>query len=131
MEEMRSSIFIIKFCLNSMPIGPIKNSDSKFIPPNRKELRTSMEALINHFKLYSQGFYLNSGEIYTATEAPKGEFGVYLVSHQNQNKPIRCKFRSPGYYHLQGLNKMTSGSSLADLVAIIGTLDVVFGEIDR
>lgn len=131
MEEMRSSIHIIKFCLNNIPFGPIKNFNSKFVPPNRKELRVSMEALINHFKLYSQGFYLNSGEIYSATESPKGEFGVYLVSHKDQNKPIRCKFRSPGYYHLQGIDFMAKKHLLADVVTIIGTQDVVFGEIDR
>jgi NADH dehydrogenase I D subunit len=131
-QEMRESVSIIRQCLEKLQttLGPVRCSNYKIIAPSRHIMKNSMEGLIHHFKYYSEGFHVPRGETYSAVESPKGELGVYLVS-DGGNKPVRCKVRSPGYYHLQGLNKMTSGSSLADLVAIIGTLDVVFGEIDR
>ena len=129
-EEMRESIKIINQCLQKMPKGPIKSTDGKISPPPKKELKESMEALIHHFKLFTEGYRVNKDEIYTAVEAPKGEFGVYLVS-DGSNKPYRCKIRAPGFAHLQGLDFMTKGHQLADLVACIATMDVVFGEIDR
>ena len=129
-EEMRQSLRIIDQCLDEMPDGPIKTSDRKIAPPPRAEMKRSMEALIHHFKLYTEGYHVPAGETYTAVEAPKGEFGVYLVS-DGSNRPYRCKIRSPGFAHLQGLDFMSRGHMLADLVTIIGTLDIVFGEIDR
>lgn len=129
-EEMRQSIGIINQCLSKMPEGPISAMDKKVVPPKRGEMKSSMEALIQHFKLYTEGFHVPQGETYTAVEAPKGEFGVYLVS-DGTNVPYRCKIRAPGFAHLQALDFMTKGHMLADAVAIIGTLDIVFGEIDR
>jgi NADH-quinone oxidoreductase subunit D len=113
-----------------MPDGPVKVQDHKVAPPRRGEMKRSMEALIHHFKLYTEGYHVPAGETYTAVEAPKGEFGVYLVS-DGTNKPYRCKIRAPGFAHLQGLDFMSKGHMLADAVAIIGSMDVVFGEIDR
>ena len=130
MEEMRQSLRIMRQCLNDMPEGPIKTEDRKIAPPPRAEMKRSMEALIHHFKLYTEGYRVPAGETYTAVEAPKGEFGVYLVA-DGSNKPYRCKIRAPGFAHLQGLDFMSKGHMLADVVTIIGTLDIVFGEIDR
>ena len=130
MEEMRQSLSIMRQCLDDMPQGPIKTEDRKIAPPPRAEMRRSMEALIHHFKLYTEGYRVVPGETYTAVEAPKGEFGVYLVA-DGGNKPYRCKIRAPGFAHLQGLDFMSRGHMLADVVTIIGTLDIVFGEIDR
>ena len=129
-EEMRQSVRIIKQCLENMPDGPATTTDNKVVPPKRAEMKSSMEALIHHFKLYTEGHHVPAGETYTAVEAPKGEFGVYLVS-DGTNSPYRCKIRAPGFPHLQALDFMTRGHMLADAVAIIGTLDIVFGEIDR
>ena len=130
MEEMRQSLSIIRQCLDDMPQGPIKTDDRKIAPPPRAEMKRSMEALIHHFKLYTEGYRVGPGETYTAVEAPKGEFGVYLIA-DGGNKPYRCKIRAPGFAHLQGLDFMSRGHMLADVVTIIGTLDIVFGEIDR
>jgi NADH-quinone oxidoreductase subunit D len=113
-----------------MEPGPIKSNDYMFSPPPRAEMKNSMEALIHHFKYYSEGIVLPHGETYTATEAPKGEFGVYLISN-NTDKPYRCKIKAPGFGHLQALNEMVKGHMIADVVTIIGTQDIVFGEIDR
>lgn len=129
-EEMRQSLFIIYQCLNKMPRGLIKTDDSKYVPPIRRKMKTSMESLIHHFKLYSEGFSVPKGEVYLATEAPKGEFGVFLVSN-GSNKPYRCKIKAPGFLHLQGLNFMVRDHLLADVVTVIGTQDIVFGEVDR
>ena len=129
-EEMRQSVRIIKQCLEDMPDGPVTTADNKVVPPKRAEMKSSMEALIHHFKLYTEGHHVPAGETYTAVEAPKGEFGVYLVS-DGTNSPYRCKIRAPGFPHVQALDFMTRGHMLADAVAIIGTLDIVFGEIDR
>ncbi|NBX04009.1 MAG: NADH-quinone oxidoreductase subunit D [Alphaproteobacteria bacterium] len=130
MEEMRQSLKIIKQCIAQMPKGPIMTLDTKIAPPKRALMKHSMEALINHFKLFSEGFHVPAGETYTAVEAPKGEFGVYLVS-DGSNKPYRCRIHAPGFAHLQALDFMTRGHMLADVVAVIGTMDIVFGEIDR
>ena len=130
MEEMRQSLAIMRQCLDDMPDGPIKTADRKIAPPPRAEMKRSMEAMIHHFKLYTEGYRVPAGETYTAVEAPKGEFGVYIVS-DGGNKPYRCKIRAPGFAHLQGLDFMIKGHMLADVVTIIGTLDIVFGEIDR
>ncbi|XP_046837054.1 NADH-ubiquinone oxidoreductase 49 kDa subunit-like isoform X1 [Vespa crabro] len=129
-EEMRQSLRIIEQCLNKMPPGEVRCDDAKVVPPRREEMKTSMEALIHHFKLYTQGFQVPPGATYTAIEAPKGEFGVYLVS-DGTSKPYRCKIKAPGFAHLACLKHIGPGHMLADIVAIIGTLDVVFGEIDR
>ena len=128
--EMRESIKIIEQCLNNIPNGPIKSNDNKLTPPSRTELKQSMEALIHHFKIYTQSFVVPTNETYVGTEAPKGEFGVYLASN-NTNKPYRCKIKSPGFSHLQGLDFMSKGHLIADVVTIIGTQDIVFGEVDR
>ena len=128
--EMRESTKIIIKCLNNIPNGLIKTDNNKISPPSRPNMKKSMESLIHHFKLYSEGFHLNRGHIYTSTEAPKGETGVYLVS-DGTNIPYRCKIRAPGFMHLQSLNYMTKGHMIADLVTVIGTLDIVFGEVDR
>ncbi len=128
--EMRQCLRIIRQCLDNMPGGPCKTNDRKISPPPRAEMKNSMEALIHHFKLYTEGYHVPAGETYTAVEAPKGEFGVYLIS-DGTNKPYRCKIRAPGFAHLQGLNLLSKGHMLADVVANIGSLDVVFGEIDR
>ena len=129
-EEMKQSSKIISQVLDKMPKGDIIVKDSRLYPPKRDDMKESMEALINHFKLFTEGVRVPAGEVYTAVEAPKGEFGVYLVS-DGSSKPYRCKIRAPGFSHLQGLDFMTKGHMLADLVACIATLDVVFGEIDR
>ena len=129
-EEMRQSVRIIEQCLADMPGGPIATKNNKVVPPTRGEMKNSMEALIHHFKLYTEGFHVPAGETYTAVEAPKGEFGVYLVA-DGTNQPYRCKIRAPGYAHLQALDYMCKGHMLADTVAIIGSQDIVFGEIDR
>lgn len=129
-EEMRQSIRIIMECLNKMPTGVIKVDDRKITPPARSQMKQSMESLIHHFKLYTEGFSVPTGETYTAVEAPKGEFGVYLVSN-GSNRPYRCKIRAPGFAHLQGLDFMCKNHMLADVVTIIGTQDIVFGEVDR
>ena len=127
---MRESIRIIQQCLNNMPEGPVKVDDAKVMPPSRGDMKTSMEALIHHFKLYTEGYHVPPGEIYRAVEAPKGEFGVYLVS-DGSNKPYRCKIRAPGYAHLQALDYLSRDHMLADVSAILGSLDIVFGEVDR
>ncbi|WP_306253560.1 NADH-quinone oxidoreductase subunit D [Parvularcula sp. IMCC14364] len=129
-EEMKQSLSIIKQCLAKIEPGPVMSADGKVAPPKRAEMKDSMEALIHHFKLYTEGPKVPAGEVYTAVEAPKGEFGVYLVS-DGTNKPYRCKIRAPGYAHLQAMDWMNKGHMLADVSAIIGTLDIVFGEIDR
>ncbi|XP_025770900.1 NADH dehydrogenase [ubiquinone] iron-sulfur protein 2, mitochondrial [Puma concolor] len=129
-EEMRQSLRIILQCLNKMPPGEIKVDDAKVSPPKRAEMKTSMESLIHHFKLYTEGYQVPPGATYTAIEAPKGEFGVYLVS-DGSSRPYRCKIKAPGFAHLAGLDKMSKGHMLADVVAIIGTQDIVFGEVDR
>lgn len=130
LQEMRESLRIIAQCLNEMPDGLYKSPDNKITPPSRQTMKQSMEGLIHHFKLYTEGFHVPAGETYRAVEAPKGEFGVYLVS-RGGNRPYRCKIRSPGFAHLAMLDVMARGAMLADVVTIIGTLDVVFGEIDR
>jgi len=129
-EEMRQSLKIIKQVLEQITEGDFIISDSRLRPPDRSEMKHSMESLINHFKIFTEGIRVPAGEIYSTVEAPKGEFGVYLIS-DGTNKPYRCKIRSPGFAHLQGLDFMTKGHMLADLVACIATLDIVFGEIDR
>lgn len=129
-EEMRQSLNIIHQTLKLIPEGPIKNTSYKLNPPSRTEMKVSMEAVIHHFKMYTEGVVLPFGETYTATEAPKGEFGVYLISN-NTDKPYRCKIKAPGFGHLQALNEMSKGHMIADVVTIIGTQDIVFGEIDR
>lgn len=129
-EEMRQSLNIIYQVLNNIPEGPIKTSDNKVINPNRSEMKNSMESLIHHFKYYTSGVDVPAGETYKAIEAPKGEFGVYLVS-DNSNKPYRCKIKAPGFAHLQALDFMCKNHMIADVVTIIGTQDIVFGEIDR
>ncbi|KAI8928191.1 nife hydrogenase-like protein [Entophlyctis helioformis] len=129
-EEMRQSLRIIDQCINKMPAGPVKVDDHKIAPPPRATMKESMEALIHHFKLYSEGYSVPAGETYTAIEAPKGEFGVYLVS-DGSSRPYRCRIRAPGFPHLAALDKLSKGHFLADVVAIIGTCDIVFGEVDR
>ncbi|CAM9255888.1 unnamed protein product [Discosporangium mesarthrocarpum] len=129
-EEMRQSLSIISKCLNYMPKGSVKIEDGKISPPSRIHVKQSMEALIHHFKLYTEGVIVPAGETYTATEAPKGEFGVYLVS-KGTNRPYRCKIKAPGFSHLQALDFMSKSHMLADVVTIIGTQDIVFGEVDR
>ncbi len=128
--EMRESLKIMAQCLAQIPEGPVSSRDHKIAPPSRAELKQSMEALIHHFKLYTEGYHVPAGETYTAVEAPKGEFGVYLVA-DGTNKPYRCKIRAPGFAFLQALDKLTRGHMLADIPAVIGSLDIVFGEIDR
>lgn len=128
--EMRESLKIIKQCIRDMPEGPVMTTDAKVGPPKRGDMKRSMESLIHHFKLYTEGFHVPAGETYTAVEAPKGEFGVYLVS-DGTNKPYRCKIRAPGFAHLQSMEHFSKGHMLADSVAILGGFDVVFGEIDR
>ena len=129
-NEMRESIYIIYQCLNKIPNGPVKINDNKLLVPTRAHMKHSMESLIHHFKLYSEGFFIKKNETYAAIEAPKGEFGVFLVSN-NKNKPYRCHVRAPGFAHLQGLDFMSKGHMIADVVTIIGTQDIVFGEVDR
>ena len=129
-EEMRQSLKIINQALNLLKEGPVKSSNLKFTPSSRSDMKTSMEAVIHHFKLHSEGIVLPYGDTYAATEAPKGEMGVYLVSN-NTDKPYRCKIKAPGFGHLQALNEMSKGHMIADVVTIIGTQDIVFGEVDR
>ena len=134
MEEMRQSVRIMKQCVNLLSSqsgqGPVSSVDGKVVPPNRAEMKRSMEALIHHFKLYTEGYKVPAGEVYTAVEAPKGEFGVYLVS-DGSNKPYRCKIRAPGFSHLSAMDFLSRGYLLADVSAILGSLDIVFGEVDR
>ena len=129
-EEMRQSLRIMRQCLEEMPAGPVMTGDRKVAPPRRAEMKRSMEALIHHFKLYTEGYKVPAGEVYAAVEAPKGEFGVYLVS-DGTNKPYRCKIRAPSFVHLQAMDMMLRGHMLADVVAVLGSIDVVFGEVDR
>jgi len=129
-EEVRQSARIMRQCLNDMPEGPIASLDRKIVPPKRAEMKQSMEALIHHFKLYTEGFHVPAGEVYVATESPKGEFGVYLVS-DGTNKPYRCKIRPTAFSHLQAMDFMSRGHMLSDATAILGAIDVVFGECDR
>ncbi|MGU9980689.1 NADH-quinone oxidoreductase subunit D [Phreatobacter sp. HK31-P] len=132
MEEMRQSVKIMRQCcklLRETP-GPVSAKDNKVVPPKRGEMKRSMEALIHHFKLYTEGFHVPPGEVYAAVEAPKGEFGVYLVA-DGSNKPYRCKIRAPGFAHLQAMDFLCKGHMLADVSAILGSIDIVFGEVDR
>ena len=134
MHEMRQSVRIMKQCVEKLRsaegAGPVSSTDGKIVPPKRAVMKTSMEALIHHFKLYTEGFHVPAGEVYAAVEAPKGEFGVYLVS-DGTNKPYRCKIRAPGFAHLQAMDFMCRGHMLADVSAVLGSLDIVFGEVDR
>ncbi|MDA9573423.1 NADH-quinone oxidoreductase subunit D [Rickettsiales bacterium] len=129
-EEMRQSVKIIKQCIQKIPNGEIMTSDKRISPPKRADMKNSMESMINHFKLYSEGYHVPAGEVYSSVEAPKGEFGVYIIS-DGSNKPNRCRIRAPGFAHLQSLESMAKGHMLADVVTIISTQDIVFGEIDR
>ena len=130
MEEMRQSVSIMKQCIEKMPDGPVTVENNKIAPPKRGEMKRSMEALIHHFKLYTEGYHVPPGECYAAVEAPKGEFGVYLVS-DGSNRPYRCKIRAPGFFHLAAMDHLCKGHMLADSVAILGGMDIVFGEVDR
>ena len=134
MEEMRQSTKIMKQCVEKLlrdeNRGPVATPNRKYVPPSRAEMKRSMEALIHHFKLYTEGFHVPAGEVYAAVEAPKGEFGVYLVS-DGTDKPYRCKIRAPGFAHLQAMDFMCRKHMLADVSAILGSLDIVFGEVDR
>jgi NADH-quinone oxidoreductase subunit D len=134
MEEMRQSVHIMKQCVERLKgpdgQGPVSVVDNKVVPPKRGEMKRSMEALIHHFKLYTEGFHVPAGEVYAAVEAPKGEFGVYLVA-DGTNKPYKCKIRAPGFAHLQAMDYICKGHMLADVSAILGSLDIVFGEVDR
>ncbi len=129
-EELRQSLRIMRQCIENLPDGPVLSPESKVAPPNRGEMKQSMEALIHHFKLYTEGVHVPAGETYTAIEAPKGEFGVYLVA-DGTNKPYRCKIRAPGFAHLQAMEFLCKGHMLADSAAILGAMDIVFGEVDR
>ena len=129
-EEMKESVSIIKQCLSKMEKGPIKSLDGKISPPPKKDIKQSMEALIHHFKLFTEGYRVDKDEIYTAVEAPKGEFGVYLIS-DGTSKPYKCKIRAPGFSHLQAMDYLIKGHMLADVPAVLGSLDIVFGEVDR
>ncbi|WCT78203.1 NADH-quinone oxidoreductase subunit D [Novosphingobium humi] len=129
-EEVRQSARIIRQCIEKMPAGPVLSSDRKVAPPKRAEMKQDMESLIHHFKLYTEGFHVPAGEVYVATESPKGEFGVYLVS-DGSNKPYRCKIRPTAFSHLQAMDFMTKGHMLPDITAILGAMDIVFGECDR
>ncbi len=130
MDEMRESVKIMRQCIDNMPDGPVSSQDGKIVPPKRAEMKQSMEALIHHFKLYTEGYHVPEGEVYAAVEAPKGEFGVYLVG-DGSNKPYRCKIRAPGFAHLHALDYLSRDHMLADVSAILGSLDIVFGEVDR
>lgn len=130
LAEIRESLKIMRQCLNEMPSGPVMSLDNKIAPPRRSDMKRSMEALIHHFKLYTEGFKVPEGEVYAAVEAPKGEFGVYLVS-DGSNRPYRCKIRAPGFAHLQAMDFMCKGHMLADAPAVLGAMDIVFGEVDR
>jgi len=129
-EEMRQSVKLIRQCIEKMPEGPFVANNHKVAPPSRGEMKRSMEALIHHFKLYTEGFHVPAGEVYAAVEAPKGEFGVYLVA-DGSNRPYRVKIRAPGFPHLQAMDYMSKGHMLADAVCVLGSMDIVFGEIDR
>ena len=129
-EEMKESVKIINQCLDKMPTGPIKSLDGKISPPPKNDIKESMEALIHHFKLFTEGYRVKKDEIYVAVEAPKGEFGVYLIS-DGSSKPYKCKIRAPGFSHLQAMDYLIKGHMLADVPAVLGSMDVVFGEIDR
>lgn len=129
-QEMRESLKIIEQCLLKIPKGPVKTIKNKTSPPSRLFMKTKMESLIQHFKYYSEGFSVKKGESYISVESPKGEFGVFLCS-DGSSKPYRCKLRAPGFLHLQGLNFLSQKHFIADVVTIIGTLDIVFGEVDR
>ena len=129
-EEMKESLKIIHQCIDSIPKGHVMVKNNKITPPKRELMKTSMESLIHHFKLFTEGYKVPKGETYTSVEAPKGEFGVYLVS-DGSNKPYKCKIRAPGFAHLQAMNFCSKGHMLADVVAILGSMDIVFGEIDR
>jgi NADH-quinone oxidoreductase subunit D len=130
MEEMRQATWIMKQCIEKMPTGPVLSEDKKVVPPKRGEMKRSMEALIHHFKLFTEGYHVPAGEVYAAVEAPKGEFGVYLIA-DGSNKPYRCKIRAPSYPHLQAMDFLCKGHMLADVPSVLGSVDVVFGEIDR
>ena len=134
MEEMRQSVRIMRQCIHKMRTaegqGPVSVADNKIVPPKRAQMKRSMEALIHHFKLYTEGYHVPPGEAYAAVEAPKGEFGVYLVA-DGTNKPYKCKIRAPGFAHLQAMDFLCRGHLLADVSAILGSLDIVFGEVDR
>jgi len=134
MEEMRQSARIMQQCVDKLNApdgkGPVASTDGKVVPPSRGQMKQSMEALIHHFKLYTEGYKVPAGEVYAAVEAPKGEFGVYLVS-DGTNRPYRCKIRAPGFAHLQAMDFLCRGHMLADVSAILGSLDIVFGEVDR
>ena len=134
MQEMRESVKIMKQCIDLLSgkhrIGPVSSLDGKVVPPKRGEMKRSMEALIHHFKLYTEGYHVPAGEVYAAVEAPKGEFGVYVVA-DGSNKPYRCKIRAPGFAHLQAMDFLCKGHQLADVTAVLGSLDIVFGEVDR
>jgi NADH-quinone oxidoreductase subunit D len=134
MEEMRQSVRIMKQCVARLRApdgqGSVHLVDSKIVPPRRAEMKRSMEALIHHFKLYTEGFHVPEGEVYAAVEAPKGEFGVYLIA-DGTNKPYKCKIRAPGFAHLSAMDFLCRGYMLADISAILGSLDIVFGEVDR
>ncbi|HEV7306623.1 NADH-quinone oxidoreductase subunit D [Ensifer sp. KUDG1] len=134
MIEMRQSARIMRQCVDRLlgdaKVGPVSSLDGKIVPPKRGEMKRSMEALIHHFKLYTEGYHVPAGDVYAAVEAPKGEFGVYLVS-DGTNKPYRCKIRAPGYAHLQAMDFLCRGHQLADVSAVLGSLDIVFGEVDR
>ena len=129
-EEMKESLKIIHQCIDSIPKGHVMVKNNKITPPKRELMKTSMESLIHHFKLYTEGYKVPKGETYTSVEAPKGEFGVYLIS-DGSNKPYKCKIRAPGFAHLQAMDFCSKGHMLADVVAILGSMDIVFGEIDR
>jgi NADH-quinone oxidoreductase subunit D len=130
MEEMRQSLRIMRQACENLPDGPVQTPDQKVTPPSRGEMKRSMEALIHHFKLYTEGYHVPPGDTYAAVEAPKGEFAVYLVS-DGSNRPYRCKIRAPGFAHLAAMDYMCRGHMLADSVAILGSMDIVFGEVDR
>ncbi|MGN6462341.1 MAG: NADH-quinone oxidoreductase subunit D, partial [Pseudolabrys sp.] len=134
MEEMRQSVRIMRQCITALRAadgqGSVHANDRKIVPPRRGEMKKTMEALIHHFKLYTEGFHVPAGEVYAAVEAPKGEFGVYLVA-DGTNKPYKCKIRAPGFAHLQAMDFMCRGHMLADVSAVLGSLDIVFGEVDR
>jgi NADH-quinone oxidoreductase subunit D len=134
MEEMRQSVRIMKQCIEKLRLpdgqGAVSHPDNKIVPPRRAKMKSSMEALIHHFKLYTEGFHVPAGEVYAAVEAPKGEFGVYLVSNGG-NKPYKCKIRAPSFAHLQAMDFLARGHMLADVSAIVGSIDIVFGEVDR
>lgn len=130
MEEMRQSLRIIHQCLDQMPGGAVLTSDTRIAPPKRDNMKHSMEALINHFKLYSEGYHVPAGETYTAVEAPKGEFAVFLVA-DGTNRPYKCHIRAPGFTHMQAMDFLCKGHMLADVGAVLGSMDIVFGEVDR